>query len=143
MTALTRRAIIFGGTCAVTLSAAAVAVAPGLPGFLRRVVVQQFGADMLDIDGIDDFIADYAAQAGAGDWKKQIASRLYFSLHGDEIYRLAAVDELENRFLNTILTRSNIVAVYQKSAAAFEYTDANPWEPTCGLYLSSLAEAGS
>ncbi|MCR9089518.1 MAG: hypothetical protein NXH97_22600 [Rhodobacteraceae bacterium] len=144
MTRLTRRTILFGSAAGVAaMSVTAIVLAPGMTGFLRRVVAQHFGPETVKIDGVEDFITDYAEQAGSGDWKKQVASRLYFSLHGDEIYRISAADELENRFLNTFLTRSNIIAIYQETATEFEYTDVDPWEPSCGLYLSSLAEAGS
>lgn len=135
----TRRAVLIGGAAAVTAAAIPVAMG-GIHGFLRRVAAGHFGPGVLQIDGVEEFIAEYAAQAGSGRLAKKVAAELYFAWRFDGVHKIAQADELENLFLQNILVRSNVIAIYQGRAESFEYTEVNPWEPTCGLYLSALAD---
>lgn len=142
MTRPTRRALLLGGTAAVAALAAAPIALGGIESFLRRVVAGHFGADALDIDGIDDFIAAYAAHSGAGSVVKRSGAEVYFAWRGDLIHKIGPAEDLEKHFLQTILTRSNIIAIRQGRAESFDFLDGNPWDPVCGLYLSALAEDG-
>lgn len=139
MSWLTRRRFLLGtGTL---VGAAAVPVAfGGTEGFLRRVLGDHFGSDVLEIDGIEDFVRDYADLAGQGDWTKRMAAEVYFAWRGDRVKKIGPARALEERFLRTLMVRSNIIAIRQGRATSFEYTDADPWAPSCGLYLSAMAE---
>ncbi|MEL7453613.1 MAG: hypothetical protein AAGJ50_09620 [Pseudomonadota bacterium] len=112
----------------------------GTESFLNRVLSDHFGADVLQVDRIGDFVQDYASLAGRNDWKKRMAAEIYFAWRGDRVKKIGPAIELEERFLRTILTRSNIIAVRQGRAEVFEYTDADPWAPGCGLYLGAMAD---
>ena len=139
----TRRALLIGGT-ATAMATATVAALPiamgGVESFLRRVVKEHFGPDMIEVAGVDEFIRDYAGHAGSGSIAKRLGAEVYFAWRGDLVRKIGAAQELEERFLQTILTRSNVIAVFQGAAQEFQYTDNNPWEPTCGLYISALGE---
>jgi hypothetical protein len=135
----TRRVVLLGGTATVAALAAPIAMG-GLESFLRRVLTDHFGEDVLAIDGIDDFVADYAAQAGTGSLPKRLGAEAYFAWRGDLVHRIGPAEELEDRFLNTVLTRSNIIALRQGRDEPFQYTETDPWEPVCGLYLSAFAD---
>jgi hypothetical protein len=69
-----------------------------------------------------------------------LGAEAYFAWRGDLVHRIGAADDLEQRFLHTILTRSNIVALRQGRDAPFQYTETDPWQPACGLYLSAFAD---
>jgi hypothetical protein len=138
----TRRNVLLGGAALAALAAVPVALG-GTESFLRRVLADHFGPDVLEIEGIDDFIRDYAAQAGAGSFAKRIGAEVYFAWRGDLAHMITPAQELEKLFLQTILTRSNIVALHQGRDELFSYINVDPWEPTCGLYLSALAEDAS
>lgn len=136
----TRRTVLLGGA-AVAAAVAAVPIAlGGMESFLRRVLADHFGPDVLGIEGVGDFVRDYAAQAGSGSVFKRLGAEVYFAWRGDLAHKIAPAWELEALFLQTILTRSNIIALRQGRDELFSYTDVNPWEPTCGLYLSALAD---
>lgn len=134
-----RRWFLAGGAALVGLAATPIALG-GTVSFLRRTLSDHFGPDVLAIDGIDDFIADYAALAGQGSTIKKIGAEVYFAWRGDRIHKIGQAEELQNRFLGTILTRSNIIAIQQGRETAFDYGDPDPWSPVCGIYLSALAE---
>lgn len=136
----TRRAVLLGGGAAVAGLAAAPFVLSGMEGFLRRAIAAQFGEKMLKVEGIDDFIADFMATAGEDDALKRLAADAYFVFRGDRIHRIGAANAFEERFLHSILTRSNVVALFQGQAETFDWQDPNPWEPQCGLYLGAMAE---
>lgn len=136
---ITRRGVLLGLGAAAGVAAVPVALG-GTESFLRRVLSDHFGSDVLDIDGIEDFIHDYSANAGQGDWKKRMAAEVYFAWRGDLIHKIGPAKALEEKFLQTILVRSNIVAVRQGHADAFDFTETDPWQPACGLYLSAFAE---
>lgn len=136
----TRRAVLLGGASAAVGLAAAPFVLPGMEGFLRRVIAAHFGEEMLKVEGIDGFIAGFIASAGENDAMKRLAAEAYFIFRGDRIHRIGAATAFEERFLRSILTRSNIVALYQGRAGTFDWLDPNPWEPQCGLYLGAMAE---
>ncbi|UWQ21572.1 hypothetical protein [Jannaschia sp. W003] len=135
-----RRTVLLGGTAAVAAAAAVPVAMGGLDAFLRRVLARHFGPEVLGIDGIGDFVADYAALAGRGSALKRAGAEAYFAWQGDRVHMIGAAEELEARFLQTILTRSNIIAIHGGAEAPFDYVDPDPWEPACGLYLSALAE---
>jgi|GEM_PF-6433020 len=135
---ITRRGILLGMGAVVGIAAVPVALG-GTESFLRRTLADHFGDDVLQIEGIDDFVRDYAANAGQGDWKKRLAAELYFAWRGDLAHKIGPAKALEAKFLQTILVRSNIIAMRQGRASVFDYTETNPWEPTCGLYLSAMA----
>lgn len=140
MSRLTRRGLIAGGAVALAGLAAAPFALRGVEGFLRRVVADHFGEDALAIEGIDEFIAEFAATAGKGDALKRIAAKTYFAARGDRIVKLSRAQAFEEQFLRTILKRSNIIALRQGQAEDFDWQNPDPWDPQCGLYLSSLAE---
>lgn len=114
----------------------------GVEAFLRRTMANHFGADALDIEGVGDFIHAYAAASGDEESGrvKRIAAKYYFAMRGDRIFPIGAAKAFEERFLNAVLIRSNIIAIRQGRADAFDYADPDPWAPVCGLYLSALAE---
>ncbi len=132
---MTRRGFLLG-LGALTGAAAVPVALGGTESFLRRTLASHFGDDVLDIEGIGDFVRDYAANAGQGDWTKRMAAELYFAWRGDLVKKIGPAQALEQRFLQTILVRSNIIAMRQGHTTDFEYTDTDPWEPACGLYLS-------
>ena len=134
-----RRSMLMGGAALAGLAAAPVAFG-GLRSFLRRVLASHFGADVLEIDGIDDFVHDYAAQAGTGNRARRMGAEVYFAWRGDLIRKIEPARDLEAQLLQTILTRSNIIALRQGKDESFQYIDVDPWEPTCGLYLSAFAD---
>lgn len=140
MSWLTRRRFLLG-TGAVAAAAAVPVALGGTEGFLRRVLGDHFGPDVLEVEGIGDFVREYAALTGQGDWKKRMAAEVYFAWRGDRVKKIGQARALEERFLRTILTRSNIIAIRQGRTEAFEYTDADPWAPGCGLYLGAMAES--
>ncbi|MEL6678702.1 MAG: hypothetical protein AAFQ51_08350 [Pseudomonadota bacterium] len=135
----TRRALLLGTGAVAALAALPIALG-GTTSFLRRVLSDHFGSDVLDIDGIDDFVSEYAALAGADSAAKKLGAEVYFAWRGDMVHKIGAAQALEHRFLQTILTRSNIIAMRQGTSSQFEFTSVDPWEPTCGLYLSALGE---
>lgn len=140
MTRLTRRALLAGaGTTAAGLAAVPF-VFKGIPRFLRQAVANHFGEETLALEGMDDFIADFAASASDGDALKRFAADAYFAFHGDRFHKISAAKEFENRFLYTLLTRSNIIAIQQGRSVEFDYLNPDPWDPQCGIYLSSAAE---
>ena len=139
MSWLTRRRLLLGAGAVAAAAAVPVALG-GTESFLRRVLGNHFGDDALEIDGIGEFVQEYAELTGQGDWKKRMVAEVYFAWRGDRVKKIGPAVALEERFLQTILTRSNIIAVRQGRAESFEYTDANPWAPGCGLYLSAMAE---
>lgn len=136
MSWLTRRRFLLGSGAVVAAATVPVALG-GTESFLNRVLDDHFGADVLEVDGIGDFVRDYAALTGKGDWKKRMAAEVYFAWRGDRVKKIGPAVELEERFLRTILTRSNIIAVRQGRSSEFEYADADPWTPGCGLYLTA------
>ena len=125
-------------------AAGVVAVAPltfsGLEGFLRRTVADHFGKDLLTVEGIDDFVRDFVETVGDENFIKRLASDYYFGISGDRIHKTGAVRAFEERFLRSLLSRSNVIAIYQGASTEFEYQNPDPWAPQCGLYLSSFAE---
>ncbi|WP_226626459.1 hypothetical protein [Alloyangia pacifica] len=135
----TRRAMLLGGAALVSVAAVPVAMG-GLEAFLRRVLAGHFGPQILEVAGVDDFVAEYAAQTGTGSFLKKAGAELYFAWHGDAVKMIPQAEALEQLFLQTILVRSNIIALYQGRSEDFEYTELDPWQPTCGLYLSALAD---
>lgn len=135
----TRRRLLLGSGALIATAAVPVTFG-GTESFLRRVLCDHFGEDVLEIDGIGEFVREYAELAGRNDWKKRMAAEIYFAWRGDLVNKIGPAIELEERFLGTILTRSNIIAVRQGRASEFDYTDADPWTPGCGLYLSAAAD---
>ena len=135
----TRRNVLLGGAAVAALATVPVALG-GTESFLWRVLADHFGPDVLGIEGIDDFVTDYAAQAGSGSLVKRMGAEVYFAWRGDLAHKITPAEELEKLFLQTILTRSNIIALHQGRAEPFSYVDVDPWQPTCGLYLSALAD---
>ena len=136
---MTRRGFLLG-LGALTGAAAVPVALGGTESFLRRTLASHFGDDVLDIEGIGDFVSDYAANAGQGDWTKRMAAELYFAWRGDLVKKVGPAKALEDKFLETVLIRSNIIAMRQRRATEFEYSETDPWQPACSLYLSSLAE---
>ena len=136
---ITRRMLLLGTGALAGASAVPVALG-GTERFLNRALCDHFGTDVLDIEGIGEFVSEYAALAGRDDWKKRLAAELYFAWRGDLVFKIGQAWDLEERFLATILTRSNIIAIRQGRAETFEFSDADPWNPVCGLYLSVWAE---
>ncbi len=112
----------------------------GLENFLRRVVADHFGDEILVLDGIDDFIRDFAATVGDENLIKRLASDYYFGVSGDRIHKTGTIRAFEERFLRSMLSRSNVIGIHQGVSTEFEYQNPDPWAPQCGLYLSSLAE---
>ncbi|MFQ6550862.1 hypothetical protein AAD018_000785 [Aestuariibius insulae] len=139
MNKLTRRTLLAGGGAITALAALGIA-GGGTTGFLRRVTAEHFGKDALKIDGIDAFIDDYTAVISDSQSLKKRAAEVYFSWRGDRIYLIPDASNLKERFLQTILTRSNIIAMRQGRSDRFDYSNPAPWEPDCGLYLSAFAE---
>ncbi len=139
MNKLTRRTLLASGGALVALAGLGLA-GGGTSGFLRRVVADHFGRDALEIDGLDAFIDDYTAIISENPSLKKRAAELYFSWRGDRIHLIPDASNLRERFLQTILTRSNIIAMRQGRAERFDYSNPAPWEPDCGLYLSAFAE---
>lgn len=135
-----KRRIFLGGTAAIVALAATPIALGGTVSFLRRTLSDHFGPDVLDIDGIDDFVRDYAELAGQGSMLKKMGAEVYFAWRGDRVHMIGQAKELQDRFLNTILTRSNIIAIRQARETDFDYGDPDPWSSTCGIYLSALAE---
>jgi hypothetical protein len=140
---VSRRRFLLGSVAAVTAASAGVVAVPfvsgGVAGFLRRALEAHFGPDLAAAEGVDAFVREYADHAGAGDIAKRLSADLYFGWQLDEVHKIGAADALEKKFLETILVRSNIIALAQGGASAFEYTSADPWTPTCNLYLSALS----
>lgn len=134
-----RRTLLLGGG-ALAAAATFPIVLGGMESFLRRVVAGHFGPEFLDDEGIGEFIAEYAAQAGRGSFVKRAGAEAYFAWRGDLVHMIGPAKELQSMFLNTLLTRSNIIALYNGAESGFSYSSVDPWEPTCGLYLSSLAD---
>lgn len=139
MIKLSRRGFIIGLAAAIG-AAAAPAVMGGTAAFLRRVLHDHFGPRVAATDGVDGFVRAYVDSLAQDDMAKRAMAELYFAWHGDRVRKIAAATALEERFLNTILVRSNIIALWHGTASEFEFTVADPWTPTCGLYLSALAE---
>ena len=139
MTWFTRRRFLLG-TSALAAAATVPVALGGTESFLNRVLGDHFGPDVLEIDGLGEFVCEYAGQTGKGAWKKRWAAEVYFAWRGDWVKKIGPAVELEERFLRTILTRSNIIAIRQGWAEVFEYTDADPWVPGCGPYLSAAAD---
>jgi hypothetical protein len=139
MIRLSRRGF-FIGLAAAACAVAAPATVGGTASFLRRVLHDHFGAEVAAHDGVDDFVRAYVDSLAQDDMAKRAMAGLYFAWHGDRVHKIGAAAALEQRFLSTILVRSNIIALWHGNASAFEFTEADPWVPTCGLYLSALAE---
>lgn len=139
MTLTTRRAVLLAGTAMAGLAIVPIARG-GIESFLRRVLADHFGEDVLEIEGIGDFIRAYAANAGNEGFTKRAAAEVYFAWRGDLVREIGQAAEMRNRFLQTILTRSNIIAIYQGAEGSLDFADADPWNPTCGLYLSAFAD---
>lgn len=135
----TRRTVLSGGAAVAALATVPIALG-GTESFLRRILADHFGPDVLEIEGISDFVSDYAERAGADSIVKHMGAEVYFAWRGDLAYKIAPAQELEKLFLQTILTRSNIIALRQGRDEPFSYTEVDPWQPTCGLYLSALAD---
>lgn len=112
----------------------------GTTAFLRRTLEDHFGPEVLDLEGIDDFVEEFAALAGEDDPAKKIAAEMYFGWHGDRVKLIGPAKAMQERFLFTILHRSNIIAVQQNRETEFEYGSVDPWSPICGLYLSAFAD---
>ncbi|MBO9398614.1 MULTISPECIES: hypothetical protein [unclassified Shimia] len=112
----------------------------GTTSFLRRTLKDHFGPEVLELAGIDDFVDEFAALAGEDDPAKKIAAEMYFGWHGDRVKMIGPAKAMQERFLFTILHRSNIIAVQQGRATEFEYGSVDPWSPVCGLYLSAFAD---
>jgi len=127
-----------------SIAVAGVALVPfvkgGVQGFLARVLRTHFGSDVTEIDGVDSFVAEYASYVGRDNQTKRLGAGVYFAFRGEKIKKLGMSQDLEERFLRTILTNSNIIAIRQGRAKEFEFSGANPWEPVCGLYLSAAAD---
>ncbi|MBM7069097.1 hypothetical protein [Actibacterium sp. 188UL27-1] len=134
-----RRWFIGGGAALVGLAITPIALG-GTVSFLRRTLSDHFGPNILNIDGIDGFVKDYATLAGQGSTVKKLGAEVYFAWRGDKVHMIGQAEDLQERFLNTILTRSNIIAIQQGRETAFDYGDPDPWSPICGIYLSALAE---
>ena len=131
---------VLAGIAAGAAIAAVPLVNNGLTSFFNRTLRAHFGDDVTEIAGIDAFVSDYAATVARDDFMKRSTAQVYFAMRGDRIQKIGIAQELENRFLQTILTRSNIIAIRQKKANEFEYTDADPWELACGSYLTDAAD---
>lgn len=140
MSKLTRRILLGGAAAGAAVVAVPVAFG-GTESFLRRVLADHFGPAILDTPGIDDFVAEYAAGLGGDDGLiKSLGAELYFGWRGDLVKEIGPARVLAERFLHTILARSNIIHVDRGVTDAFNYTAADPWEPQCNLFLSALAE---
>jgi len=134
-----RRMFLFGGGAAAVLVALPLSLG-GMTQFLRRTLRDHFGSEVLELDGIDDFVAEFASLAGEGSRSKRLAAELYFAWHGDRVRMIGPAVALQDRFLNTILTRSNIIAIQQQRATRFDYGLVDPWSPVCSHYLSAAAD---
>ncbi|ETX12739.1 hypothetical protein OCH239_17375 [Roseivivax halodurans JCM 10272] len=128
------------GGGALCIAAAVPVAMGGMRSFLERITVAQFGAEILSIDGVHAFLDAFAAQAGDDSLAKRLGAEAYFAWRGDLIHEIAPARDLETRFLQTILTRSNIIKVWRGESQRLEFTEIDPWQPTCGLYLSALAD---
>ncbi|MEL7182070.1 MAG: hypothetical protein AAGK57_00340 [Pseudomonadota bacterium] len=134
-----RRTLLLGGT-ALLAAAAVPLVNTGISGFLSRVLRDHFGDDIFEVAGIEDFVAEYASLVSQEDWVKRTGAQVYFGLRGDQVKQLGLAKGLENRFLQTILTRSNIIAIRQGRETQFDYSDPDPWAAVCGGYLTAATE---
>ncbi|MCH9807774.1 MAG: hypothetical protein K0U74_08590 [Alphaproteobacteria bacterium] len=114
----------------------------GVRGHLHRLLSGQFGEAILGVEGVHDFVDEYVAQLGGSNTLKKTVAHLYFSYFGPQIVPYSGLKEFEDGFLVTILTRSNIIAVAQGRQATLQYHNVNPYDPTCGSYLSAAAEDG-
>lgn len=137
---LSRRALLISSAAATAVVAVTPIALGGMESFLRRVLANHFGPEVLGIEGVDAFVGDYAQLAGSGDFAKRVGAEIYFAWRGELVHKIGAARDLEAVFLRSFLTRSNIIAIQQGRDVAFEYGEVDPWVPTCGLYLSALAE---
>lgn len=134
-----RRTLLLGAGVAAIAAAVPLSIF-GVPSFLRRVLSDHFGSDVLEIEGIDDFVSEYASLLGNENIAKRLAADAYFGLRIDKVKKIGLAKALEERFLVTVLLRSNIIAIRQGRSEEFEFVSANPWQPVCGTYLSAFAE---
>ncbi len=134
-----RRMFLIGGGAATALVALPLSLG-GTTQFLRRTLRDHFGPEVLKLDGIDDFVTEFASLAGEGSPAKRLAAEMYFAWHGDRVRMISPATALQDRFLYTILTRSNIIAIQQNRATEFDYGFVDPWIPVCGQYLSAAAD---
>ncbi|WP_027256123.1 hypothetical protein [Leisingera aquimarina] len=134
-----RRRMFLMGAAATALVAVPVSLG-GTVGFLKRTLRDHFGPDVLNLDGVADFVTEFASYSAQGSPAKKLAAEVYFAWHGDQMKMIGPAAALRDRFLYTILTRSNIIAVQQQRAAQFDYGLADPWLPACGQYLSAAAD---
>lgn len=134
-----RRAFLLGGL------AAAVVVGPfaanGLEGFLRRSVARHFGEPIAGAAGVRGFVAAYAARYAerleTRSLGAQVNVRLYVAVRADGLYRSRRAERFERRFLQMLLTRTNVIAYARGAAPAFEWGGVDPWAPGCPNYLSA------
>lgn len=138
MTLISRRSFILG------LLATGLAVPPilsgGMAGHLKRTLAGHFGDTVLEVEGITSFINEYVATAGKQNVLKKAAAQLYFSFYGPVIAPYSGLKDFEETFLQTILIRSNIIAVVRGQKTTFEYHNVDPYDPECGSFLSASAE---
>ena len=135
-----RRDFLFGGGAIVALAAATPVALGGMTSFLRRTLSDHFGPDVLALEGIDDFVSEFAALSGGDDPVKRVVAEVYFAWRGDRVHMIGPATALRDRFLRTILTRSNIIAIQQARETEFEFGSVDPWIPDCGYYLSVAAD---
>ena len=134
-----RRMFLIGGGAAAALVAVPLSLG-GTTAFLRRTLRDHFGPEVLQLDGIDDFVTEFASLAGEGSPAKRLAAEMYFAWHGDRLRMIGPAAALKDRFLYTILTRSNIIAIQQQRETQFDYGSVDPWLPECDPYLSAVAD---
>ncbi len=135
-----RRRMFLIGSGAVTALVVLPLTLGGTTQFLRRTLRDHFGPKVLKLDGINDFVTEFAALAGEGSPAKKLAAEMYFAWHGDRVRMIGPAAALQDRFLYTILTRSNIIAIQQKQETEFHYGFVDPWAPVCDQYLSAAAD---
>jgi hypothetical protein len=132
-----RRMFLIGGGAALVALPLSLG---GTTAFLRRMLRDQFGPDVLQLDGIDDFITEFASLSGEGSPAKRLAAEMYFAWHVDRVKMIGPAEALRQRFLYTILTRSNIIAIQQQRETRFDYGSVDPWVPECNVYISAFAD---
>lgn len=134
-----RRMFLLGGGAAATLVVLPLSLG-GTTQFLKRTLRNHFGPDVLKLDGMDEFVTEFASLSGKDSPAKRLAAEMYFAWHGDKVRMIGPAVALQERFLYTLLTRSNIIAIQQKRETKFDYGLVDPWWPVCGQYLSAAAD---
>lgn len=134
-----RRSVLIGAGAFAAVASVPV-FSDGIKGHLARLVQDHFGEDLLKtIPGVDTFVQEFAAGLASDNTKKRLAAQVYFGFYGDKIAPTGFSNDLDERFLRTLLTRSNIIAIRTGRATEFDYGDPNAWETICGNYLSADA----